>query len=188
MNRTSREIFDELLVIRCQQRDVAAWDELVQRWSDRLFYYLRRLIDDEQDATNALQDVWLHAIRGIPSLKDGSRLAPWLYTIARRTAMTHYRQSYSQLEESGPEVIANEFDDAPDQEIHLENAELVHFGLRQLGLPEREVLTLFFLEDLTIKEIAELLGIPVGTVKSRLFKARQDLRSILERESRCHEG
>ena len=92
MNRTSREIYDELLVIRCRQRDLAAWDELVQRWNDRLLYYLRRLSDDEQKAANALQDVWLHAIRGIRSLRDGARLAPWLYTIARRTAMTHYRR------------------------------------------------------------------------------------------------
>ena len=76
MNRTSREIYDELLVTRCRQRDAAAWDELVKRWNDRLFYYLGRLIDDEQEATNTLQDVWLRGIRRIDSLKDGSRLAP----------------------------------------------------------------------------------------------------------------
>jgi RNA polymerase sigma-70 factor (ECF subfamily) len=187
MNRTSREIYDELLVTRCRQRDVAAWDELVQRWSDRLFYYLRRLIDDEQEATNTLQEVWLSAIRGINSLKDGSRLAPWLYTIARRTAMNHYRQRYANLEEAASELVANERDDGPDQEDELENVELVHYGLGQLGLVEREVLTLFFLEDLTLKEIARLLDVPTGTIKSRLFKARRDLRRVIERESRCHE-
>lgn len=186
MKRTSREIRCELLVTRCRQRDLEAWDELVLLWNDRLFYYLRRLIDHEQDATNALQDVWLHAIRDIRSLRDGSRFAPWLYTIARRTAMTHFRREYSRREESASEMVADEIDDVPD-ELFFENAELVHFGLGRLGLPEREVLTLFFLEDLTIKEIAELLGIPTGTVKSRLFKARRDMRRVLEREAHRHE-
>ena len=187
MNRPSREIYDELLVTRCQKRDLAAWDELVLRWNDRLWYYLRRLIDDEQDAANALQEVWLHAIRGVRSLRDGSRLAPWLYTIARRTAMTHFRRDYSCREESASEVIASESDDVRDDQLQLENAELVHFGLSRLSLPEREVLTLFFLEDLTIQEVAELLGVPEGTVKSRLFKARRDLRCALDKESHRHE-
>jgi RNA polymerase sigma factor (sigma-70 family) len=62
------------------------------------------------------------------------------------------------------------------------NHELVHYGLAKLGLPEREALTLYFLEDLTIGEMAALLEIPEGTVKSRLFKARSDLRRVLERE------
>jgi RNA polymerase sigma factor (sigma-70 family) len=129
----------------------------------------------------------VHAIRGIRSLKDGSRLAPWLYTIARRTAMTHFRRDYSRREEFASEVITNEINNVANEQIHFENAELVHFGLGQLGLSEREVLTLFFLEDLTIVEMARLIGIPAGTVKSRLFKARRDLRRVLEKESDCNE-
>lgn len=187
MNRSSSEIYDELLVTRCRRSELAAWDELVRRWNDRLLYYLRRLIDHDKDATNVLQDVWLHAFRGIRSLQDGSRLAPWLYTIARRTAMNHFRIDYARREELNSEMIADETDDVPDEQLRLENAELVHFGLRQLALPEREVLTLFFLEDLTISEIAGLLEIPPGTVKSRLFKARRDLRRVLEKEAHRYE-
>jgi RNA polymerase sigma-70 factor (ECF subfamily) len=184
VNRTSQEIYDELLVIRCQKRDLAAWDELVRRWSDRLGYYLRRLIDHEQDALNALQEVWLHAFRGIGTLRQGDRFAPWLYAIARRSAMNHFRASYSRREEAAGEAVVEEPDDDSDERLRFENAELVHFGLAQLGLAEREVLTLYFLEDLTTSEIAGLLEIPVGTVKSRLFKARGDLRRVLEREAR----
>jgi hypothetical protein len=62
VSRSSQEIYDELLVMRCRRREVAAWDELVRRWSDRVLYYLRRLIDHEQDALNALQEVSLQAI------------------------------------------------------------------------------------------------------------------------------
>lgn len=160
---------------------------LVRRWSDRLLYYLRRLIDHEHDATNTLQDVWLHAFRGIQTLRQGSRLAPWLYTIARRSAMNHFRSSYARREESAGDSIADETGDVPDEQLRLDNAELVHYALAQLGAAEREVLTLFFLEDLTTAEVAELLAIPAGTVKSRLFKARRDLRRVLEKEGRCNE-
>jgi RNA polymerase sigma-70 factor (ECF subfamily) len=187
VNRSSSEIYDELLVMRCRKRDLAAWDELVGRWSDRLGYYLRRLIDREDDASNALQDVWLHAFRGIHTLRQGSSLAAWLYAIARHTAMNHYRASYASREEPAGEAIAEESDNAPDEPLQFENAELVHFGLSQLGIAEREVLTLFFLEDLTTAQIAEVLAIPAGTVKSRLFKARRDLRRVLEKEGRLNE-
>jgi len=181
VNRSSREIYDELLVIRCKRRDPAAWDELVRRWNDRLLYYLRRLIDDEHDATNAVQEVWLHAFRGIHSLKNDDRLAPWLYRIARRTAMNHFRTKYARHETSEPEADSGIVDDEQETQFQLENAELVHYGLAKLGLREREGLTLYFLEDLAVNEMAELLEVPFGTVKSRLFKARQDLRRVLER-------
>jgi RNA polymerase sigma-70 factor (ECF subfamily) len=187
VNRSSREIYDELLVMRCRKRDLAAWDELVRRWNDRLLYYLRRLIDHEQDALNALQEVWLQAFRAIVTLRHGDRFAPWLYAIARHSAMNHFRRSYARREEPAGETIAKEVDDVSDEQLRFENAELVHFGLGKLALAEREVLTLYFLEDLTTNEIAVLLEIPVGTVKSRLFKARSDLRRVLEREGRCHE-
>jgi RNA polymerase sigma-70 factor (ECF subfamily) len=187
VNRSSRDIYDELLVIRCRKRDLAAWDELVRRWNDRLWYYLRRLIDHDHDAANVLQDVWLQVFRGLGTLREDARLAPWLYTIARRAAMTHYRRDYARREETSPVTVDAETDDAPDEQLRLENAELVHYGLGQIALPEREVLTLFFLEDLTLQEIAVLLEIPVGTVKSRLFKARCDLRRVLSRETTRHE-
>jgi RNA polymerase sigma-70 factor (ECF subfamily) len=101
--------------------------------------------------------------------------------------MNHFRRSYARREEPAGETIAKEVDDVSDEQLRFENAELVHFGLGKLALAEREVLTLYFLEDLTTNEIAVLLEIPVGTVKSRLFKARSDLRRVLEREGRCHE-
>jgi RNA polymerase sigma factor (sigma-70 family) len=183
VSRSSEEIYDELLVTRCRRRDLAAWNELVGRWSDRLLYYLRRLIDHEQDATNALQEVWMSALRGMHNLRDNARLAPWLYTIARRTATNHYRLEYGRREEATSEAAVEMPCDAVDEQLQFENAELVHHGLKQLGLPEREVLTLFFLEDLSVGEIADLLGIPAGTVKSRMFKARANLRRILEREA-----
>ncbi len=97
--------------------------------------------------------------------------------------MTQFRRGYACKEESAPAVINNESIGPSEEQLQFDNADLVHYGLSQLGMTDREVLTLFFLEDLAIQEIAELLEIPLGTVKSRLFKARRELRRILEKES-----
>jgi RNA polymerase sigma-70 factor (ECF subfamily) len=187
MSRSRREIYDELLIIRCRRGDGSAWNELVERWNDRLYYYLRRLIDNEADAANALQEVWYQAFRGLRKLKDDARLSAWLYTITRRIAVNHYRQEASRHESNRGEMPAPATSDEEDPEIQFDNAELVHFGLSQLDLPEREVLTLYFLEDLSTAEMAEVIGVPVGTVKSRLFKARRTMKAILEREVNQHE-
>jgi RNA polymerase sigma-70 factor (ECF subfamily) len=178
--RSSQEIYEELLITRCRRRDLAAWDELVRNWNDRLLYYLRRLIEHEHDARNALQDAWLQAFRGIHTLRDDGRLAPWLYTIVRRSAMFHLRTTYQRRERSMAEATADELPEQCDDQLLFENADLVHFGLGQLELPDREVLTLFFLDDLSVQEMAEVLSIPSGTVKSRMFKARGELRHVLQ--------
>ncbi len=150
-------------------------------------YYLRRLIDDEHEAANALQETWLGAFRNLRSLREDSRLAPWLYTIARRTAMNQLRLRYATPDTLSEEPIADETAEASQDQLNLEHAELVHFGLSRLGVREREALTLSFLNDLSVGEIAALLEIPPGTVKSRLFKARRDLRRVLDEEAQRHE-
>ena len=188
IERTSQQIRDELLVMRCRRRDLAAWDELVSCWNDRLLYFVRRLIDHEQDAANVLQEAWLSAFRGIGGLKQDARLAPWLYTIARRAAMNHYRGRFARNEAMAADVLdSDEVADENDDRLELENAELVHFGLGRLELHDREILTLYFLDDLTIAEIAAVLEIPSGTVKSRLSKARRELRRVLTQEASRHE-
>ena len=166
---------------------MSAWNELVAGWNDRLHYFLRRLIDHEQDAANVLQEVWLAAFRNIGGLKQDARLAPWLYTIARRAAMNHYRGRYAHDEASAADIELHEPTSDRDEQLDVDNAELIHFGLGRLPLPDREILTLYFLDDLSVAEIATVLEIPAGTVKSRLSKARSSLRRLLNEEVARHE-
>jgi RNA polymerase sigma factor (sigma-70 family) len=184
MQRSGDDIYEELLVVRCQRSDVAAWDELVRRYHDRLFYYIRRLIDDNDQATQLVQDVWVHVLRGLATLREFDRLAPWLYTIARRVVMTHFRSQYTKTPVPlNDETIQTAEDQGSDDALTFENAELVHYGLQRIGWVEREVLTLYFLQDLSIEEIARVLEVPAGTVKSRLARARKELRSVLRQEA-----
>ncbi|WP_406699841.1 sigma-70 family RNA polymerase sigma factor [Singulisphaera sp. Ch08] len=184
---TTRQTHDlELLVLRCQRGEPSAFAELVRQWERRLFFYVRRLVANEADAWQILQEVWLQVLRGIRSLRDPRRLPVWLYAVTRNTVMSHHREEYARDRildaverlESTQESEIDSFDDA----------EQVYHGLAQLPRVDREVLTLFFLQDLSIDEVAEVLGIPPGTVKSRLFKAKQRLRDILDPEGDRYES
>jgi RNA polymerase sigma-70 factor (ECF subfamily) len=170
---------DELLVVRCQLGEPDAFDALIARWHQPLWTYIRRMTGGDEDARDVLQDVWLRVIRGIPRLRDGERLRGWLFGIARRVLMDRLRRRYAM---PAPDPLEGEdlpSDPAPDdRESDLQALEA---ALEGMPLTEREVLTLFYLRDLSLAELAEALSIPVGTVKSRLFRARQMLRTRMER-------
>jgi RNA polymerase sigma-70 factor (ECF subfamily) len=175
----------ELLALRCRRGDRAALEELVRAWEGRLLYFIRRLVREESDAWDVLQQTWIKILNGIGSLRDPRSLAPWLYRIARNTALTHarVREQHESLEDH-PDAFAS---GSAEGQLEFEDAEQVHRGLLSLSLPHREVLTLFFLDDLSIEETAAVLGVPPGTVKSRLYYAKLALRKAIEEEAPRHE-
>lgn len=181
MKSEQKLIYYELLVLRCQKGERKALEELIKRWEKSLFYYLHRLVDDEEDAWDTLQETWVKVIKEIKSLREPCCLPIWLYRIARNTAMSKLRAEYykravlDDLEES-QNVLEN------DENSNFENAEQIHQALGQLSLPHREILTLHFLEYFSIEEIAVVLGVPPGTVKSRIYYAKWALRSVIKRE------
>jgi RNA polymerase sigma-70 factor (ECF subfamily) len=181
VRRTAEAIYQELLVLRCRRGEKAALEELVHTWENRLLYFIRRLVDQEQDAWDVLQQTWLRVLSGIGALREPQRLGPWLYCVARHATFDHghiratYRRFLKDYQATAPA------DEAPDRE-GVENAEQLHRGLVQLPVPQREVLTLFFLEDFSIDEIAQILDVPAGTVKSRLHYAKKALRAVLGKE------
>ncbi|MHC4624080.1 MAG: RNA polymerase sigma factor, partial [Planctomycetota bacterium] len=151
-----------------------------------LFYYIRRLIDDEQTTWQVLQETWVKVLRGMRRLREPKKLPAWLYSIARKTAISHLRAEYKKqaLFEADGNAANIEQDNC---ELSLGDVEQVHYGLGRISLPHREILTLFFLQDLSLEEIAGVLSIPRGTVKSRLHYARRALRAVLEKEDQRHE-
>ncbi len=181
MRRTAEAIYEELLVLRCRRGEKAALDELVRVWEKRLFYFIRRLVDNEAGAWDVLQQTWVRVISGIGALREPRSLGPWLYRVARHAAFDHgqVRANYHRLLQDYPAVPPAEEDRGHKD---FENAEQVHHGLLQLPLPHREVLTLFFLQDFSIEAIAQVLDIPAGTVKSRLYHAKIALRTVLGKE------
>ncbi len=181
MRLNKQLIQDELLIVRCQQGDRQALEDLVRLYEKRLLYYIRRLVGNEQDAWNILQDTWLKVLRSIDRLRDPRLLTVWLYHIARNTIMDYRRGKYADiLRFQQDDLMPDIPDDA--ESILLENVQLVHYALGQLSPPHREVLTLHFLEELPLEAIAAITNTSVGTVKSRLFYAKQNLKIQIEKE------
>ena len=179
LNRSLDSVKQELLALRCGRGERAAFEELIRTWEDRLFYFIRRYVDRREDAYDLLQQTWLKVVRNIRSLKEPGRLAPWLYRIARNTCLNHGRVR-SEYVAAPLEDSADHAADRPDGTRRFGRAEEVHYGLGRISLPHREVLTLFFLQDVTLAEIARIVGVSEGTVKSRLHHAKAALRRALE--------
>ena len=170
---------DELLAVRCQLGEPAAFDALVERWHPSLQRYVRRLVDDDERAADVLQDAWLRILRALPGLRDPARLRPWLFGITRRAVMDRLRRQYAEPAGDGPESADLA---APEPDIELiDDIDAMHAELATLPLAEREVLVLYYLRELPLAQVAEVLAVPAGTVKSRLFRARKLLRDRLER-------
>ena len=183
MNESSQAILDELLVLKCRRGDVGAWRELVERYQPRLFYFIRRLVDQERDAWDVLQQTWMAAMQGMGRLKEPRALRTWLYRIARNEAALRLRRAGREADYVDPEElreVAGPVEEDQDDPWPAEAAGKLHECLAKLSLPHREVLTLHFLEDLSVEEVATITGVPPGTVKSRLYYAKRALRSAIE--------
>lgn len=154
-----------------------AFDDLVRLWERPLFYYLRRLTPSEPDAWDLLQETWLKVVRAIKTLRDPTALPAFLYTTARRVAIGRLRGLPVEADDGQSTVEGAAAHDCAF--IAFDDAEQVHHALDRLPLPQREAVTLYFLEDLSLDEIAGVLGVPVGTVKSRLHYGKQAIRKIL---------
>lgn len=178
MNKSNDdETIDERLAIRCQLGDQDAWDELVRRWNPKLARFLNRMINDSLVAEDLTQQIWLKTVRSISQLKDHRSLAPWIYRIAR-TAVTdrlrkQYRSPISVHDETEPEVQ----DLAMKQFIVCDQ---VANAMQKLHPQDREAIVLHYFEHLSVAEIADVCGVPIGTTKSRMNRARNFLRQILD--------
>lgn len=165
---------DTLLAVRCQLGERAAFDDLIQRWALPLRRYAQRVLGERESADELVQEIWLGVLQGIGRLQDPARFRSWLFGIAHRRLMDRLRGRFAAPihdDEAANEIPA----DLPEPDRCLEARELER-GLQRLPPFEREVLSLFYLEELSLAEIALALVIPVGTVKSRLFRARNLLR------------
>ncbi len=169
---------DADLVRLCQQGDPRSFRQLYQRHQNRVRSILFQLCGVSH-LDDLVQEVFLRAWKGLPRFRQSAKFSTWLYRIAWNVASDqrrHYAQARSQLESLSKVAPLHHKD--PDV-MHLHYQEILQQALAQLSLDHRTVLVLHDLEEQPQKEIAEILEIPVGTVKSRLFHARAALRKAL---------
>src|SRR5205807_2090483 len=136
--------------------DGDAFAGLVQSWERSLFYYLRRLAPTEADTWDLMQETWMKVYRAMDTLRDPRTFPAFLYTTARRAAVTRLR-----LRDEVPHPNPQNNGATDCAFVAFDDAEQVHHALDQLPLPQREAVTLYFLEELTLDDIATVLGVPV---------------------------
>ncbi len=173
------KLSNAILVLRCQRRDEAAFRELVNRWQEKLYYYLRRIIGNENAVWDVLQETWLAVFQNIRKLKDPQKFPAWLYQVSHNKAVSLLRRESKYIQMTDEQVV-NCCENYNTVEVDKEKAQLVHELLGKLKLVHREVLTLYFLEGFSVKQTAEIIGASVGTVKSRMHYAKYKLHEALK--------
>jgi len=172
-------ISNAILVLKCQRRDEKAFREIVNRWEPRLYYYLRRIVENENDVWDILQETWLAVFQNIRKLQEPLKFSTWLYKIGHNKAVNLLRKEnrYIQMKEEQ----AKDYRENDNSVINVkERTEIVHKMLDKLKLAHSEVLTLYFLEGFSISEMAQIIGISEGTAKSRLYYAKNKLYEVLK--------
>lgn len=183
-----RELIEtQLLLLQYRRGKPGALEKLVKLWERPLYYYVRRLLNTEDEAKDVTQDIWINVVRKLRAVRDPAAFPAWLFKVARTHAATHFRKSrlLEPLPENGSaaEISAT---NSSDFSLTL-NAEELHWALSQLSPSHSECLILHFLEGFSIEEVADITGVAPGTVKSRLHYAKKALREVLDKEAKCHE-
>ena len=171
----------EKIVHRCQDGERAAFEELFEMYQPRLKYYVRRLDSGGANIDDILQDVWLTVFRKIHKLKDAQIFAVWLYRIARNKVYDGFRRKERSVRL--PEEDQFPVSGGDEAVFEANDAEKLHRALNELKPYHREVLTLSFVEQMPYQSIADVVGCSIGTVRSRIFYAKQSLREEMERQN-----
>jgi RNA polymerase sigma-70 factor (ECF subfamily) len=182
---------DAVLVMRCQEDDCEAFDEIVTRYKDGIYNYVWRMVSNREDAEDLAQEVFVRAFAAIKTFRREANLRTWLYKIASNLCVDRYRRAGLEKQwiiplerEQNDSVRSMDIPDhSNDPRRSFERSELqAEVQKALLKLPEklRSAIILFDLEGLSYEEIADAMGCPIGTVKSRIFNARMKLRGLLK--------
>ena len=192
---------DLALVGRVLEGDVQAFNRLVARWERGIYCFVYRVVGHEEDARDLVQETMIRVYQGLDRLKDPAKFPSWLFRIAHNVCLDKLRSgknrsmiSKEALVESGMERILEERIDRfqgtphPDEALYRrELSEILGQALMTLSEEQRTALVMREYHGYTSREIADILGIPVGTVRSRIFHGLRNLERVLRR-LRAEEG
>lgn len=164
------------LLVQLKNKDEAAYVELINLYGNKLLRTIFLMIGDEKEAEDIVQETFIRVFKSIKKFKGKSSLYTWIYRISQNILKDRFR-----LETTIPyEDIQISAENVEERIIGKINREILRKELNNLGLIYKEVLIFFYFEDLSIKEICEILNEKEGTIKSRLSRARQILKKSLE--------
>jgi RNA polymerase sigma-70 factor, ECF subfamily len=199
LERAGRSMLDaeeQELVERLKRRDEAAFNAFVIRYQDRVFRILLRMLGDRAEAEDLAQEVFISIFKAIDSFRGDSQLSTWVYRVASNHCRNRLkylsRRRQKMMDDFDEEIVAGaqgtllpDRQGTPDRLLEARQTEvLLEEGLARLDDEQRELIVLREVEHLSYEEIMAITGLPEGTVKSRLHRARSALREYLERRER----
>ena len=172
---------DRTLVMQAQQGDREAFSLLAGASVDRLYAIARVVLRDADRAEDAVQEALVRCWRDLPSLRDPGAFDAWLRRILMHTITNEFRRG--RRHEANVRVIARE-PSIGDESSMMADRDAIERGFRRLSVEHRAVLVLRHLQGLSVPEVADAIGVPVGTAKSRLHYATEALRAALDADER----
>ncbi|MBE9560784.1 MAG: RNA polymerase sigma factor RpoE [Proteobacteria bacterium] len=186
---SEREI-DQALVVRVQQGDKKAFDLLVLKYQLRVSKLVSRFLRNQSDVPDVVQEAFIKAYRALPNFRGESAFYTWLYRIAINTAKNHLvamaRKSpvnsidVQDAEDYGASEWLKEYASPEREALASELEATIHHAMGELPADLREAITLREIEGLSYEDIAAVMDCPIGTVRSRIFRAREAIDSKLE--------
>ena len=181
---------DALLVARAQKGELEAYDQLVRRYQERIYSTVYHMTANHEDANDLAQETFIKAYQALRSFKGDSSFFTWVYRIAVNKTINFLKQRKNRIHlslndldtnaEHDPGLLALISDKTPRREINLaELQERLNVAMRKLSEEHRMVVTLHDIQGLPHDEIGKIMNCNVGTVRSRLFYARQQLQAHL---------
>jgi RNA polymerase sigma factor RpoE len=178
------------LLRRAKAGELTAYDDLVRRYQERVYATIYHMTSNHEDANDLAQDTFIKAFQALQSFKGDSSFFTWLYRIAVNKTINHLKQrkrrnhiSLNDLDlnaEHDPDLVALISDKTPRRDVNLaELQEKLNAAMQKLSEVHRMVVTLHDVQGLSHEEISQIMGCNVGTVRSRLFYARQQLQAYL---------
>ena len=179
-----------VLVQRARQGDLPAYDELVRRYQERIYATVYHMTSNHEDANDLAQEAFIKAYQALKSFKGGSSFYTWVYRIAVNKTINFLKQRKNKAQmslddldfnaEHDPDLVALISEKTPRREINLaELQEKLNEAMQKLSEPHRLVVTLHDVQGMSHEEIAKVMDCNIGTVRSRLFYARQQLQAYL---------
>ncbi len=186
MNQSGNNLTDQQLITQTLDGQSAAFGILVRKYQNRLFNSMVHLLRNPSDAEDVVQDAFLQALRKLDTFQGNSQFYTWLFRIARNTAISKMRRKKPtvSLDSTASELRLDFPDDGPRPSTEMERREQQTGLMRamdQLSSEHREILILREMEEQNYETISEILELPVGTVRSRLHRARLQLKELLTR-------
>ncbi|MBV6457123.1 MAG: ECF RNA polymerase sigma-E factor [Fimbriimonadaceae bacterium] len=184
---------DQLLISRCQQGDRGAFDDLISKHEQRAYQFAYRLTNNTDEASDIVADAFIRVYNALPNFRGQSAFTTWLYRILtncyldyrKRDRGRHHASLETNLQTEHGEVErqVEDLGDGPAELAERDARELaVQRALRKLPEYQRAMLVMYHVEQLSYEEIADVQDLPIGTVKSRLNRARLSLRELLAKD------